>query len=159
MSDRKPFVALSTVSSEYETYYGVVIVRYGTFQTWQALATLIEVAKQKWPEVNSIDAYDDTTQWFETLPWKVIPEDATDQERERIEAARDEVDRSLDGGWITVDPDLLDLDAGQEIRTSAEHVQIDTKDVHFSFYEKHGDHRYSSDWLPLKDIEQHFHGG
>lgn len=159
MSDRRPFFAMSTVSSDYETYYGVVNVRYGTFQNWKALATLIEVAKKKWPEVNSIDAYDGATQWFETIPWKDIPEDASEQEQDRIRAARDEVERSLDGGWIEVDPDLLDLDGGASVRTTSEHVQIDTKDIHFSFYEKHGDHQYCSEWLPLKDIEEHFHGG
>lgn len=160
MSDRKPFVAISTVSSEYATYYGVVTVRYGTFQTWQALATLIEVAKQKWPEVNSIDAYDGTVQWFETIPWRTLPDSASEEEVGRHEAERDEIERSLDGGWFAINPDLLDLDNGLgELRTTSDHVQVDDKDVHFSFYEKHGDHRYTSDWLTLKDIEQHFHGG
>ena len=155
MSDRKPFVAISAVSSEYATYYGVVTVRYGTFQTWQALATLVEVAKQKWPEVNSIDAYDGTVQWFESIPWKALPEGATDEVK-AVVARQEEVEASLDGGWFPLDPDLLDLDNVQEVRTTADHVQIDAEHVHFSFYEKHGDHRFSSDWLTLQDIKEHF---
>ncbi len=144
MPEQKPYVAVSMVTSEYASYYGVLTIRRGRFQEWQAMAALVDVAKKRWPEVSGMKMYDCNVTWFESVPWKegCEPED---------------FERCLgDGGWHEVDPDLLDEENGATIRTSVDKAVVDDKDIHFTFFEKHGDHEFSSDWLALDDIAKHF---
>jgi hypothetical protein len=145
------------VSSEYETYYGVMHIQRGLYQEYRDMASLLSLAKKRWASVESLTAWDGTTTWFDTIPWAPIPEEATDEEVDRVQERRRELETALsDGGWIEVDPDLLDEENGSAVRTTADEVHLDERGFFLTFYEKHGDHRYVSDVVLLKDLAAHF---
>jgi len=155
MSERKTFVAVCTVSSDYDTHYGVVTVRYGDYQRLRDIAALVAIADQHIKDVIQLTVYDAYCLWFERIPWAGGPD--SDQD-ESTTARRDEVERSVDGGWVQVPEDDIDTDhdGWSSVRTSVDHCHVDPHGMDFSFYEKHGEHHYISPSLSLRRLREHF---
>jgi len=145
MNRDKVFTALAAASSEYETYYGVMRVRYADFQRLRAMASLVDAAKQSYSEVDSLSCYDTLTNWFEAVPWAV-------KDRREI------TDQLNEGYWVEVPGGDVEEEAedASPTRTVMERMNVYSREFGSTFYEKHGDVQYSSPWILLATIGKFF---
>lgn len=151
------FVAVTRVSSEYETYYGVVSLRRGDFLKWKEVTDFIQFITPKWAGLSEVSFYDSAMLWFEDIPWAAMPEGLTEEQTQEILLKRaDIVDQLYDGGWVEMAEEALNDESAPCVRTTVDKAHLHDKAVYFSFYEKHGDHRYETDWLTLDRLAEHF---
>jgi hypothetical protein len=152
MNRSKVFTALACTSSEYETHYGVIRIRYADYQRLVALAALVEVAKKKFTEVDAISCDDNLTFWFAAVPWVSTEVEA------RVEWQGTIKGELHDGYWVEVPEDTVEEESNEvnAVRTTSERVSVYQSELGFSFYEKHGDHEYTAPWLQLKTIAKFF---
>lgn len=149
MSSRKPFIAIAVTSSDYDTHYGVVQISHGEYLKLRDMRDLLQVAMKNFSELLSLNCVDVHALWFEDFPWREPLED----HEALVDGARDQ------GEWVPVDEDLLDLENGSTVRTSGERLSVHVSELIFTFYEKHGDHEYTSPWLSFETLRKHFEEG
>lgn len=149
MSRDKVFTALAQSFSEYDTYFGLIRIRYADFQRIRALAALADVAKSKFTEVDALYCFDNQTIWFDSIPWASI-------ETEKEQWQQGIKNELKDGYWVEVPEDEVDEEKGESADTTTERIIVYSSELGFTFYEKHGEREHHAPWLPLKTVAKFF---
>jgi hypothetical protein len=158
MSERRKFVGLSAVSTNSGTFYGVTNIPYGLYLELVKMQALLKVAQKHFSQLDALYCSDNTTTWYEVIPWRAGPKSEA-----RLEA-EEAIDRQVDEGqWVPVDGEWLDehaaVERGEMVRTSSDRMLVGDDGIHFTYYEKYSGEMIHSSSLPTADIEKHFHGG
>jgi hypothetical protein len=157
VSERKGFCALSAVTTEGGTYYGVTGISYGLYQELVKMQALLVVARKNFAQLQAFECYDSTTSWYEVIPWRAGP-----KSEERLEAEEDIDRRVEEGEHVPVDEEWLDEVAAVErcelIHTRADKLMVLADSIYFTFYEKYSGESIHTASLPMAAIEKHFHG-
>jgi hypothetical protein len=157
VSERKGFCALTAVTTEGGTYYGVTGISYGLYQELVKMQALLVVARKNFAQLQAFECADSTTSWYEVIPWR-----RGAKTEERLEQ-EDDIDRRVEEGTsVPVDEEWLDevgaVERCELIHTRADKLMVLVDSIYFMFYEKYSGESIHTQALSMADIEKHFHG-
>lgn len=141
--DTITFTALTVLHAESGSYFGIVRASPADIARWRAIARAVPAMQLGGTRIDGVYAHCPCVTWYADMP-----PNRDGRSAEHYAVLR----RALDeGGWVEVDPTLLDLTA-IPIRTRDRQVNVNATYLHFTFRTASTGERFESDCLYLDDL-------